>query len=87
MTDRGVDGKLKTKLFQHLSVDDGIRALEKQIDNVVLLMEVSKDWKDFDRLWNNKFGQQEIPFKDFHLLEPKKDEIELTGFNKSLKKH
>jgi hypothetical protein len=84
LTDRGSDGRLKTKLFQHLTLEDGIKALEKQIDNIVLLMEVSKDWKDFDRLWNAKYGQKEIPFSEQHLLEPKKKE--LSDYDKSLKK-
>lgn len=83
LTDRDDKGRLKTKLFQHLTLEEGISALEKQIDNVILLMEVSRDWKDFDRLWNNKYGQLEMPFTDFQLLEPKK---KVTEFDTNLKK-
>jgi hypothetical protein len=71
LTERREDGSLKNKLFQHLSEDEGISSLEKQIDNVVLLMEVSNDWKDFENLWNKKFGQQEISFDITQLLDHK----------------
>lgn len=74
LSDRRDDGSLKNKLFQHLSLEDGITSLEKQIDSMILLMEVSNNWKDFEKLWNKKFGQQEMYLDYEHLLDPKKDD-------------
>jgi hypothetical protein len=69
-TKRGQDGRLITKLFQHLSQEDGIKALNKQLDSVIILMNVSDNWKQFEKLWNKKFGQQELPFGDSVIIEP-----------------
>jgi len=79
------DGRLKTKLFQHLTVDEGIEALKLQINSVTTLLEISDSWTQFDRLWNKKFGQQELPFTDYSILEPENN-IELSSNNKALKK-
>ncbi len=84
LSERDSEGRLKNKLFQHLSLDEGISALEKQIDSAILLMEVSSDWKEFEKLWNKKFGQQELSFNQPHLLEPKNEE--LSDFDKNLLK-
>ena len=87
LTPRDNKGKLRSKLHQHLSREDGIEHLNKQIISVVTLMNVSDSWKQFERLWNKKFGQLEIPFTDLEIIEPKKqlkEKIELSDFDKKL---
>jgi len=90
-TSRNEKGKLKHKLHQNLTREEGIDHLNKQIVSVVTLMNVSDNWKQFEKLWNKKFGQQEL-FNDetASMIEPKKIEdkgtIELSDFNVKLKK-
>lgn len=85
-TPRNEQGKLLKKLHQHLTREQGIEHLNKQIVSTVTLMNVSDSWKDFERLWNKKFGQQELQFTDYELLEPQKEvKRNLSSFNKSLK--
>lgn len=86
-TPRNEQGKLIKKLHQKLTREQGIEHLNKQIISAVTLMNVSDSWKDFERLWNKKFGQQELQFADYELLEPpKKQNEELSIFNKNLAK-
>lgn len=82
-TPRGSDGRLKHKLFQHLTKSDGIEALKKQITEVTLMLELADSWKQFERLWNKKYGQQELPFDDYSILEPKRT---MSEFDKNLSK-
>ena len=63
-TPRDEHGRLKYKLHQHLTKEQGIEHLNRQIISVVTLMNISDNWKEFDRLWNRKFGQQELPFNE-----------------------
>ncbi|HCE57685.1 MAG TPA: hypothetical protein DER09_07680 [Prolixibacteraceae bacterium] len=81
LTPRKKDGRLKHKLHQHLTREEGIEHLNKQIISTVAIMGVSKDWDDFEKLWNRKYGQQMIDF-DFGVLEPQK---EYSNFNTKLK--
>ena len=83
-TPRNEKGKLSKKLHQSLSREQGIEHLNKQIISVVTLMNVSDSWNDFERIWNKKFGQQEIAFKEYDLLAPKQQKP-LSGFDKKLK--
>lgn len=64
LTERDDKGKLKHKLHQHLTREQGIEHLNRQIISVVTLMNISDSWREFDRLWNRKFGQQELPFRE-----------------------
>jgi hypothetical protein len=70
-TPRNPEGKLKKKLHQMLTREQGIEHLNRQIVSVVTLMNVSDTWKDFERLWNKKFGQQQLPLGDLDIIEPK----------------
>jgi hypothetical protein len=83
-TPRNNDGRLKHKLFQHLTEKEGIEALNKQLTSVITLMNVTDNWRQFERLWNKKYGQQELAFTDYSIIEPKKEEPK-SEFNKSLK--
>lgn len=72
VSERNDKGKLKHKLHQHLTREQGVEHLNRQIISVVTLMNISDSWKEFDRLWNRKFGQQELPFKEQEeLIDPK----------------
>ncbi len=83
-TPRNNDGRLKHKLFQHLTKKDGITALKDKLTSVVTLMNVSDNWKQFEKLWNKKYGQQELNLGGLDVLEPKK-ESKPEGFDKKLK--
>ncbi len=72
---------MKSKLHQHLTRDEGIEHLNKQIISAVTLMNISDNWKEFEKVWNKKFGQQEIPF-NYEIIEPKK---EFSDFDNDLK--
>lgn len=81
-TPRRPDGRLKHKLHQRLTRQQGIEHLNKQIISTVAIMSVAKNWKEFEALWNRKYGQQIIPF-NYDVIEPKK---ELSDFDRNLKK-
>lgn len=84
-TPRGEKGRLKHKLFQRLTKEDGINALKEQLTSVITLMNVSDNWRQFEKLWSKKYGQQELSFNEYDILEPKKEE-KLSDFNQKLKK-
>lgn len=63
-TERNEKGKLIHRLHQHLTKEQGIEHLNRQIISTVTLMNISDNWKEFDRLWNRKFGQQELSFEE-----------------------
>ncbi len=75
-TERNDKGKLKTHLHRHLTREQGIEHLNKQIISTVTLMNISDSWKQFEKVWNKKFGQQEL-FNEDLLDTPKKPVIKL----------
>lgn len=83
-TPRNEKGQLTRRLHQKLTREQGIEHLNKQLVSVTTLLSISDTWNGFDRLWNKKFGQQELAFKEYDLLEPKKPE--LSEFNQKLVK-
>ncbi len=88
-TPRNEKGQLTRKLHQKLTREQGVEHLNKQLVSVTTILSISDSWASFDRLWNKKFGQQELAFKEYDLLEPpKKKEVaikDLSDFNKKLK--
>lgn len=72
-TPRLESGGLKNKLHQSLTREQGIDHLNKQIISVVAIMGVSDTWKDFERLWNKKFGQQQLTFDEMNIILPQKE--------------
>ena len=80
-TPRNEKGKLTKKLHQSLTREQGIEHLNKQIISTVAIMGISDNWKQFDKFWNKKFGQQELPFSEYELLEPKKQPTKLEKAN------
>lgn len=84
-TPRNEQGKLTKKLHQSLTREQGIEHLNKQIVSAVTLMNVSDTWKDFERFWNKKFGQQQLNFEDAKIIEPKEQSNLKTTFDQQLK--
>lgn len=80
-TPRTAKGKLAAKLHQSLTTDIGNPHLEKQLVSVVTLMNISKDWKEFLRFFNKKFGQQELDFETIEEI----NSISENKFDKQLK--
>jgi hypothetical protein len=57
-------GKRKHHYHRLLTDDIGHPHLQKQIVSIVTLMNVSDNWADFIKLFNKKFGQQQLPFDE-----------------------
>lgn len=53
-------GRRKHHYHRLLTDDVGHPHLQKQIVSVITLMSISDSWKEFIRLFNKKFGQQEL---------------------------
>jgi P63C domain len=51
-------GNRKSQLWRTLSVDTGIPHLDRQINDVLLLMQISADKKEFSILFERRFGKQ-----------------------------
>lgn len=82
-TPRTSTGKLAAKLHQSLTSDIGNPHLEKQLVSVITLMNISKDWREFMKYFNKKFGQQELEFPEAEIIqEPSQPK---TQFDKQLK--
>lgn len=80
-------GKLTKRLHQSLTMDIGNPHLEKQLISVITLMNVSNDWDDFIRLYNKKFGQQEIEFGSSTIDIPHKEITERISNEEDLNKN
>jgi len=78
-------GKRKHHFHRLLTDDVGHPHLQKQIVSVVTLMSVADSWRDFIKLFNKKFGQQEIQFDEIEEAKIISEERKLSSFNKSLK--
>lgn len=64
-TPKSETGNYTARFHQSLTMDTGSPHLEKQLVSVITLMNVSKDWNEFKRFFNKKFGQQEIEFDSY----------------------
>lgn len=85
-TPKADNGNRKHHYHRLLTEDVGHPHLQKQIVSVVTLMSVSDTWRDFIKLYNKKFGQQELEFGEVEDVKPILDERKLSTFNKDLKK-
>ena len=56
-------GKPKTHFHRRLTEDVGHPHLDKQLTQTITVMKLSKNWKDFERKFNQLFGQQSM-FED-----------------------
>jgi len=64
LTPRDESGKHTEHLHRRLTSDVGHPNLNNQIVSVITIMKLSKDWKDFDRKFNNLYGQTSLDFED-----------------------
>lgn len=64
LTPRDEEGKLKEHLHRRLTTDVGHTHLNNQIIQVVTIMKLSKSWRDFNKKFNDLFGQIEMEFED-----------------------
>ena len=88
VTERNTKGRLRHKLHQRLTKEEGTAHLNKVLVSVVTIMNLSDSWAEFEMLWNKKYGQQQLAFNERNLLEPSKNktETELSQFNQNLQK-
>lgn len=77
-------GRRTHRFHQLLTEDVGNPHLQQQITAVITIMRLSKDWKDFERQFNQLYGQTALDL-NFEEVEPKKKLVEPKGFDKQLK--
>lgn len=53
-------GKPRTHFHRRLTEDVGHPHLDKQLTQTITIMKLSKNWKDFERKFNQLFGQQSM---------------------------
>jgi hypothetical protein len=59
-TPKSAAGNYTARFHQNLTVNIGEPHLEKQMVSIITLMNISKDWREFIKFFNKKFGQQEL---------------------------
>lgn len=64
VTPKDESGKHTEHLHRRLTSDVGHPNLNNQIISVITIMKLSKDWKDFDRKFNNLYGQTSFEFDE-----------------------
>lgn len=62
VTPKNNDGKFVEHLHRRLSSDIGHPHLNSQIIQVITIMKLSRNWKDFETKFNNLFGQSSLEF-------------------------
>ena len=81
-------GNYKYRLHQSLTPEVGREALKKVIYSIETLAAISDNKNKFKRLVQDRYGQREIPFAEFDVLEkqkPEKSNVKLSDFDKTLK--
>ena len=80
-----------SKLHQHFTLDIGEPSLSAQLNQIVILFQLSDNmknmWENFNELKLRQSGQLEIPFQfdeKGHTKEPIYEEPQLSDFNKKL---
>lgn len=61
-TPKSVAGNYKVRLHQSLTPEIGREHLKTQLVSVTTLMNVSRTWEEFKRLFERKYGQMELDF-------------------------
>lgn len=64
ITPKNSEGKAKEHLHRRLTQDVGHPNLNNQIVTIVTIMKLSKNWKDFNKKFNDLFGQASMDFDD-----------------------
>lgn len=92
-TPKSESGHYLAKLHQNLTLDIGEPNLTAQLNKVITLFQLSDNmehmWQQFNKLKSREEGQMEIPFvfdEQGHTKEPVYEEMELSEFDKKLKK-
>lgn len=92
-TPKNQSGNYIAKFHQSLTLDVGEPNLEKQINQIITLFQLSDNmkhmWSHFNKLKSRQEGQLEIPFKfdeKGRTIEPIYEDNKLSDFNKNLKK-
>jgi len=73
-TPKNEKGDFKYRLHQSLTKDIGREALKKVIYSVETLASISENRVEFEKHIANKYGQTEIPFDKYELLDKEPDE-------------
>ncbi len=64
LTPKDETGKSIQHLHRRLTHDVGHTNLNNQIVSVITIMKLSKNWRDFDKKFNDLFGQASLEFDD-----------------------
>lgn len=68
-TPKSITGHYTARFFQSLTIDTGHPHLNAQLNQVIAIMRISDNWKQFiqqfNKLINRKSGQLELRFEDF----------------------
>jgi len=83
-TPKNEKGTRKARFHQLLTLDIGHPDLQRQLASVITIMQLSKNWKDFELNFNKLYGQQTLDFNIDNDNEVKK-ETKLSDFNQKLK--
>ena len=83
---KGVLERLVKHGFHQLLTDDiGQPHLQNQLTSVITIMKLSKNCKDFEKKFNEVYGQKSIQFTDEEIAEPNNNK-DLSSLNKKLTK-
>jgi len=63
-TPKDQTGKYKEHFHRRLTQDVGHPHLDRQITSVITIMKLSRHWKDFNKKFNELYGQKSIDFGD-----------------------
>lgn len=83
-TPKNEKGKRKHRFHQLLTLDIGHADLQRQLTSVITIMQLSKNWNEFEKSFNQLYGQTAFDFGE-EIKEVKKQEP-LSDFDKKLKK-
>ena len=81
-TPKDKKGNRKHRFHQLLTLDIGNPDLQRQLTSVITIMQLSKNWKDFEKKFNQLYGQTSLDLQVEEVVENK----EMSDFNKKLKK-
>lgn len=68
-TPKNSSGRKTARLHQSLTLDIGEPHLEKQLISIITLMNVSKTWKEFIKLFGKKYGQKMMDLPEIRAKE------------------
>lgn len=88
-TPKSAAGNYTVRLHQSLNNEVGKEALRNQLVSVTTVLKLSKSWDQFKRNFQELYGQTSLDFEEptmeLKLIEPKKEQTNLSDFNQKLK--